>query len=167
MASTDSKKGSQSNCQNQAPLSFHSAPWRRLHLLENTLCMGYLPAPCRARPGRVATPVHASSGESTLLRVIAPPDATCCACVHTRYFEHHEISEFAASFSDCLMRRGFAGDTIFGGFFTALVNIASPSVACGIGVEERDLIAIAKCIGGQGCWHDGEVFIQGGVSCAE
>lgn len=73
----------------------------------------------------------------------------------------------SSGFRDGLRRCGFVGDTIFGCFFTALVNIPSPSVTFGIGVEERDLVAVAKGIGGQGCWHDDEVFIQGGVSCAE
>ena len=47
------------------------------------------------------------------------------------------------------------------------VDVAGPGFPCGVGVEERDLIAVAECVGDQWWRRECEVVVQGRVSCAE
>ena len=51
--------------------------------------------------------------------------------------------------------------------FSSPVDIARPSFPCGVGLEERDLVAVAECVGDQWWRGYGEVLGQGRVSCAE
>lgn len=47
------------------------------------------------------------------------------------------------------------------------VDISGPGFPCNVCVEEHDLVAVAECVGDKWRWCDGQVFLQGGVSCAE
>jgi hypothetical protein len=47
------------------------------------------------------------------------------------------------------------------------VDISGPGFPCNICVEERDLVAVAECVRDQWWRCGGQVFVQGGVSCAE
>lgn len=55
--------------------------------------------------------------------------------------------------------------SLFG--FSPPTGISGPRFTFGIGVEEGDLVAVAECVRDQWWRCDGQVFVQGGVSCAE
>lgn len=47
------------------------------------------------------------------------------------------------------------------------VDISGPGFPCSICMEERDLVAVAECVGDKWRRCDGQLFLQGSVSCAE
>ena len=76
-------------------------------------------------------------------------------------------SEFRVRLSRCTRTasHNMAGEPICS-WFCPLVDVAGPCIACVVGMEERDLVAVAEGVGDQRWRGKGEVFVECGVPCA-
>src|SRR5690349_14781481 len=82
--------------------------------------------------------------------------------VHSSSFSTND-SEFI-SFSTNPV--SFHSRKMISSWFGPLMDVAGPCVACVVGMEECDLVAVAEGVSDQRRWCEAEVFVQGGVSCA-